>query len=324
MTYNTISIPVGLVDINDHTFVITTPVPGISLLESIRTFGLINPPLVKKRSDGQYQILCGIKRMACCKMLEQKKVGVQTVPKDYADIDCLRLSVLDNLSHRPLNVIEQSRGIERLSSILPDESLFEEGCNLLCVPKNRKVFDKTRGLCALPAIIQEAVEQERLSFEGSVALYPFDQEDRLAFFNAMQQLSLSQNKECEFIRLVNEIARREGITISQTLSDKPLKEIILANEKLNRAEKTRAAREYLKRRRFPVMARMENQFGENVKKLSLGERVRIDHPLGFEGGDYSISFSFKDIDELRHILKKIQTTAENRKAQEIFSDRIPF
>lgn len=319
MTYNSISIPAGLVDINDHAFVITTPVSGRPLLESIRAFGLINPPLVKKRDDGQYRIVCGVKRMACCKMLGQEKVLVQTVPEDCSDIDCLRLSVFDNLSHRHLNVIEQSRGIERLSSILPDESLFEEGCNLLCVPKNRKVFDKIRGLCALPAIIQEAVEQQYLSLEGAVALYPFDQKDRLAFFNAMQQLSLSQNKECEFIRMVNEIAHREGITISQALSDKPLKEILLANEKLNRAEKTRAAREYLKRRRFPVMARMEDQFKESVKKMSLGERVRIDHPLGFEGGDYSISFCFKDMDELRQILKKIQTTAEDREAQKIFS-----
>ncbi len=105
------------IDPDDATFRLSYGFDLEPLKESIRRIGLINPPLLRKRPDGRYQIVSGYRRFSASRELGIYSMHCRMVPPETSDEACLLLSLYDNSAHREFNPIEKSLALNRLLPI---------------------------------------------------------------------------------------------------------------------------------------------------------------------------------------------------------------
>lgn len=303
-------VPIAEIDTKDDTCRLSLRIDPDALLVSIRTLGLINPPVLRQRRDLKYQIVCGFRRIMACNSLGMREIKVRVLKESFTEVDALKLAILDNRSHRKLSVVEQAQGIQKLSAHLPRQNRLEILSSLLGFPENQKVFNKIKALSLLPVVIQAGVEDEIVSFEAAVDLNGFSHEDSLSFFELFRVLKLSQNKQREVITLVQEIALREYLKPGEVLQSEEIR-TILERPELNKNEKGSKARAYLKRRRFPTLAKTEERFSKELKALKLNEHIKITAPPYFEGGPHKLRMTFKSMKDFNECRKTLDAMAKN-------------
>ena len=111
--------------------------------------------------------------------------------------------------------------------------------------------------------------------------------------------------------MVKEISHRVRYLIYNEFKDHKDDLIKLNNKKLDRTQKTRKIRSYLKKRRFPALSKAENEFKINVKELKLGSGAKLIPPNNFEGNTYTLSLYFKNKKELNDRLAILEKIVKN-------------
>ena len=81
------------------------------LAHSIRNDGLQEPVIVRK-SDGEYQIVSGERRVRACILAEFD--AIPAICREVSDDDMLRLGLIENIQREDLNAIETARAYRAL------------------------------------------------------------------------------------------------------------------------------------------------------------------------------------------------------------------
>ena len=316
MIYETKTVDMAQIDSSDLTFCLGWRKGTERLERSIEDHGLLNPPVLRQKSDGTFSIVCGFRRVQAVEKLGWSRITAQVAGNAVGEAKLIELVVSDNRSHRNLNVIEQAQGIRKLTALDPDldpDSL----ASLLGFSANRKVFEKIRSLAALPEKVQAGLLEDAISFEAAVDLTTFSSAEAVAFFDLLSPLKLSQNKEKEIINLVYEIAQREGLSISEVLGGHDVKSVVNEND-LNRGEKGNKLRQYVKKRRFPHLVKTEQKFDQAIRELKLPASFRLLPPANFEGENYSVCLSFKDVQGLKQGCKELKRLSDHPVMRKLF------
>ena len=82
------------------------------LAESIKSYGILQPLIVRSLEDGGYELIAGERRLRASKI-----VGLEYVPviiRDYTDAQMSEISIIENVQRENLNVIEEAQAYERL------------------------------------------------------------------------------------------------------------------------------------------------------------------------------------------------------------------
>ncbi len=82
------------------------------LAESVSQYGIIQPILVKKIHDTQYEIIAGERRWRAAKIVGLKEVPV--IIKDFSEREAMEVSIIENIQRMDLNPIEEARGYKVL------------------------------------------------------------------------------------------------------------------------------------------------------------------------------------------------------------------
>lgn len=155
------------------------------LAESIRQHGILQPLTVRPR-EGGYELIAGERRLQAA-----RKAGLTEVPvtvRDCTDEEMLALALVENLQREDLNAMEAARSYQRLV----EEFGLSQAEVASCVGKSRSAVANTLRLLALPAGMQQAVEDGTLSEGHARALLAVEQpERREALFNATLTEGLS-------------------------------------------------------------------------------------------------------------------------------------
>jgi ParB family chromosome partitioning protein len=132
-------------------------------------------------------------------------------------------------------------------------------------------------------------------------------------------LKIGINKQRELILLLNEISLREKIPMQNLLDEKDVQQI-LANNELDRVQMSRQIKDYLMRRRFPIIFNTKAKFEKIVNDLRLGETIKLIPPKDFEGTTYTLTLQFKSHAELLELQSKLDTISRNPEIKEFLSD----
>lgn len=121
-----------------------------SLAESIRIDGVLQPVVVRKASAG-YELVMGERRLQAARI-----AGVNTVPailKEVANVDALRLALVENLQRENLNALEVANAYKILidSFGLSPSELAE------FVGRDRSTVSNTMRLLGLPDEVKELI-----------------------------------------------------------------------------------------------------------------------------------------------------------------------
>ena len=127
------------------------------LAESIRTFGLIQPITVRKKSSDRYQIISGERRFKACRL-----AGLDMVPayiRDASDQGMLEMAIVENIQRENLDPIEVALSYQRL---IEECSLTQEQMADRVGKKRASVTNYLR-LLKLPAKAQHDLKVGLLS-----------------------------------------------------------------------------------------------------------------------------------------------------------------
>lgn len=313
-------ISISEIDASDDTCCLRLKVDPADLVASMEAMGLINPPVLAQKRNRTYRIICGFRRVKACQVLGWEKTKAQVIKKELSELDLLKLAISDNRSHQSLNVIEQARGLQRLSPHLPSKGRLETLASLLGFPPNDKVFAKINALNRLPEAIQVGVLDGTLSFEAAAHLAFFPHGDALCFFDLLKGFRLSQSKQVEIITFFYEVAMREDLLLEDILQSREIRTITDRSD-LNRNEKGAALRAYLKRRRFPTLTKVEAEFSDALRALRLSKEITITPPPYFEGGPYTLRMTFQDMDDFDRHCRTLRSIAKNPALKRVLDGR---
>ncbi len=206
----------------------------LSLAESIRQNGVLQPILVRPLPTGGYQIVAGERRWRAARM-----VGLSEVPvliKELSDFETMQVALIENLQREDLNPIEEAQGYEKLMSkySMTQEQVAE------AMGKSRPAIANSLRLLKLDDETQKMVKDGDLSAGHAKALAGIDD-----------------------IRLRQELAKK---TVSDRLSVRQLEKIISMGEK--RLKRSKTSIRYENTYATELEAALQSAFGQKTEVLA--------------------------------------------------------
>ena len=134
-----------------------------SLAESIRSHGIVQPLLVRRRGEG-YELIAGERRWRAAKLAGISRVPV--VVKEVPDESLLEIALIENIQRENLNPIEEAHAYKKLIETvgLTQEALASR------VGRDRSYITNYLRLLKLSDDIQQLVKEGRLSTGHARAL----------------------------------------------------------------------------------------------------------------------------------------------------------
>lgn len=186
------------------------------LAASIRTFGLIQPITVRKKSADRYQIISGERRFKACQL-----AGMNMVPayiRDANDQGMLEMAIVENIQRENLDPIEVAMSYQRL---IDECSLTQEQMADRVGKKRASVTNYLR-LLKLPAKVQHDLKVGLLSVGHAKVLLGLDDvvlQEKLCDFVIKNSLSVRQLED-----------KIKELQAQQQNEVKPKKEVNLPDE----------------------------------------------------------------------------------------------
>ncbi|MCL4504184.1 MAG: ParB N-terminal domain-containing protein [Deltaproteobacteria bacterium] len=304
-TFPVRDIPLTAVDLEDHTFT----VPGgdsTRLLAAIQEVGLLNPPWLRARSDGRWQVITGLKRLRAASELGWPSLAAHTMPAATSESHCLLIGLYDNAFTRGFNLWEQATLARRLLDYWDRATVATKFLPYLGLPASAAHLDRLLKMGKLTPPFQELCIRGRLALTTAATLGGWPEADRAAALPYLSNLPFSQSKQEQFLEDVEILARREGVSAAEVMSRQPLTQL-LHDPKFDPATRAEMVRQLLRRWVNPRLSAALSACKEALGRLGLRDHARINlqPPPAFEGPDFRLEIKFRDAQELESLLEEI-------------------
>jgi len=201
----------------------------VSLAESIRTQGVMQPILVRQISGGRYEIIAGERRWRASQI-----AGLLEIPalvREVADEAALAMSLIENIQREDLNPLEEALGIQRL---IKEFGMTHETAGL-AVGSSRSTVSNLLRLLSLPLVVQELIMQEKIDMGHGRALLGLSTTKRqieTANVVAHKQLSVRETEKLvyQIERLVKKQppkSDRDLLCLQESVSEKLGAQVII-------------------------------------------------------------------------------------------------
>ena len=134
------------------------------LAASIREHGVIQPIIVRRTDDDQYEIVAGERRWRAARMAGLKKIPA--VVKDVTEREFTEIALIENIQREDLNPIEEANAFKQL---IDEFGLTQEELSKR-VGKSRPFITNSMRLLNLPREAQEMVQKGQLTAGHARAL----------------------------------------------------------------------------------------------------------------------------------------------------------
>ncbi|MBC6493772.1 chromosome partitioning protein ParB [Microbacterium sp. 4-7] len=179
------------------------------LVHSVREFGVLQPVVVRKNSDGEYELIMGERRTRAA-----REAGLEKIPaivRETADEDLLRDALLENLHRSELNPLEEASAYQQL---LEDFGITQEELATR-IGRSRPQISNTIRLLKLPVPVQQRVAAGVLTAGHARAILSLDSPE------AMQRLADKVVNEDLSVRATEVAAKTEPAAPGRTAKPTP-------------------------------------------------------------------------------------------------------
>lgn len=248
----------------------------VSLVDSIRAQGIIQPIVVNQRSPQEYEIIAGERRWRAAQLAGLKSIPVMI--KTVSDQAATAMALIENIQRSDLNALEEARALDRLSRDfnLTHQQVAE------AVGKSRSAVSNLLRLLSLPQTLQRLLEQKFLELGHAKLLLGLkeNEQHRVAEIIAAQGLSVRETEQ--LLARGNHLAPS---TIDSTIADD------VADESRAKAKMTVSIQD-------PNIQHLEQTLAEK-----LGTKVEVQHHPKGKG---RLVIHYHNLDALDGILTRIQ------------------
>jgi len=144
------------------------------LADSISQRGVIQPIIVRRRNNGDYQIVAGERRWRAAQRAQLHQIPA--IVRDFSDAETLEIALIENVQRQDLNPVEEAEAYSRL---IAQFGHTQEALGKL-VGKSRSHVTNLMRLLDLPGSVIEAVKSAKLSMGHARALVGVDNAAQLA------------------------------------------------------------------------------------------------------------------------------------------------
>ncbi len=138
------------------------------LINSIKSYGIIQPLIVTKLKENSYQLIAGERRLRAAQTLNLKKVPVIT--REAKEQEKLELALIENVQRKNLNALEEALSYKRLI----DEFNLKQDEVAEKIGKKRSTVANTLRLLNLDEDVQKAILNEKITEGHARALAGLD------------------------------------------------------------------------------------------------------------------------------------------------------
>lgn len=233
------------------------------LASSIREKGVIQPLIVRARSDGSYEIVAGERRWRAAQLAQLHELPV--LVRDFSDAEVLEVAIIENIQRADLNAIEEAAGYRQLMDKFghTQEKMAE------ALGKSRSHIANLLRLLTLPEGVIDMVRAGDLSAGHARALIP-----------ASDPLKLAQ------------------AIVKGGLSVRAAEALVKNEQKTDAGGAREPSKSAAKEEKDADTKALEGDLS-----ASLGMKVTLDHKSGQESGQLMVKYeSLDQLDELCRIL----------------------
>ncbi|MFH0856806.1 MAG: ParB/RepB/Spo0J family partition protein [bacterium] len=185
------------------------------LINSIKEHGILQPLVVSKTEDGQYELIAGERRLRASKMAELRKVPV--IVRDADRQKKLELALIENIQRRDLNPMEECTAYKRLM----DEFNMTQDDVCKKVGKSLAVVANTLRLLGLPKEIQDALSQGKIDKSAGRAIAGLEgDEEQLKLFKELIERGINVRQLENYVRSKKRVGFKKINVIDPDLEEK--------------------------------------------------------------------------------------------------------
>lgn len=185
------------------------------LADSIREVGLLQPPIVRRKASGGYELIMGERRFRASKLAGLTEIPV--IVRETSDKELLREALIENIHRSELNALEEAAAYGELLQdlgVTHDELAAKVG-------KSRAAITNTIRLLQLPLSVQKRLISGQITPGHARALLSLSNEsemERLAERVIRENLSVRALEEIVALSTGREIKPKKKSRTSSTSS----------------------------------------------------------------------------------------------------------
>ncbi len=298
------------VDLDDHTYRITTHAETADLALSICAIGLLQPPTVIEAGDGKFVVVSGFRRLAALKTLDDcpRTVPMRVLPPTTAPMELAAIAISDNAFQRALNVVEQSRCYDLLHRVCNPSQKWRELARACGLPDSGKALKLILPIATMPDTLQQAIVEGSVALPVAHRINNMEANDRRAMIDLLRKITTGLNIQRELVETLTEIAKRDDLPIHTLVAQSCVSDI-LAREALSTPQKAHQLRHFFKTQRFPALMQAQQSYNQAVGKLHLPPCIQVQPPPFFEGKTYQVILKVESREQVRALQSELQKLA---------------
>lgn len=308
-------LPLDQIFLEDERFRISYYFSLERMILSLRSVGLINPPLVCFR-DNHFILVSGWKRVLACQEISLSPIPVY-VSEEEDELKTFLLAFYENWALREFNLIEKAEILSKLKKLgEPEEKIIRDFLPLLNIPSTLGHLDAFLSLSRFKPELKKLIVEKNMPFPSAQLLSEFKPRVRELLLPLL--IPLGQNKQKEILEDLQEISRKSDIPAEKLLTSKEIQEA-LKSESLSPLQKSDKIRLFLKRKRYPSLSSMKDSFDSLLERIEWPKEISVKPSPFFEGEDVSVSFTFRNNVEFQEHLRRLQKLASRKEFPTLFN-----
>jgi ParB family chromosome partitioning protein len=187
---------------------------------------------------------------------------------------------------------------------------------LLQLSPNEKVLDTYLKIADFDNDIKRYIADHEIPMMVIDLLANLLSNDRRAVFTLISTLKLGINKVKELLTYLEEIALRDNCSIHHVLEDSHIQEI-LNHKKYRGPQKAERIRQVIRKRRYPELTKLEQEYHEHLKRLHLSHGLYLETDRFFEDDNLSATFRFSTPEKLRKFAEELRELSQKVELRDV-------
>ena len=218
-------IPIKYIDgFPNHPFQVKKDEEMEKLMESIKTYGVLTPIIVRKKENERYEVISGHRRKRACELLGIDVI--QVILKDMTQEEAIIAMVDSNLQREKILPSEKARAYKMKSEAMKRQGMRTD---LTCAPMEHKsIGNKTRDIIAKEnGESREQIRRYIRLTELISGILEMVDEGKIAFRPAVEISYLKKEQQEDLLEMIK--SEEVAPSLSQAIKMKEL----IQNEKLD-------------------------------------------------------------------------------------------
>ena len=301
-------IPVSEIDLSDTGFRVTGPHYDIEQLRgSISQYGIMVAPLVLGEPD-KYSVVSGFRRIEAARHVRLSRITCRVMPAGK-QFDAAIAAVTENAFSRELTASELIRATGLLLRFMDAKDIAKNATSIFNRPMNTGYIKTLSRIHAMPDSVLKLLDQNKISIKACKNLVSMDPDTQTEFLHLFSRIKVSSGIQMEIISWAKEICALEKISLERLIRESPIGtdesdgfEVDVHRDMSALGKQFKA---FLAQRRFPALTAAKNRARKQINALGLDSGLQLSLPENFEGMVYAMQMEFKNVDEFRTRLNRL-------------------